>query len=289
MLWLRWFQRPTMLQKQLRQWPWLRLKLLWSQWQRLRHRPLQSQLLPYPQNYLYLYHHLRSISCSNSWNLDLWLAVFQQGHTKTTYKASTQPDFLMLTLVQVFFGRFEKNSSSKKLKTQAKSIKTQVKIPKKPQKLPTSLEFSWRKIFKHHNFWPQLHYSIFNIWPTNLNHKTNISLLLQWLTIPSNFWSDFITALITVNWKEKLKGILVKKLKTQAKFRKKTQAKIQKNSKTANSSWDELPKKRPKKTPALCLNQVAPAAPMWPKLRNPPLNCHRSNPKGCLHLKNHSS
>ena len=38
---------------------------------------------------------------------------------------------LKLTISRVFFGRFEKNSSSKKLKTQAKSIKTQVKIPKK--------------------------------------------------------------------------------------------------------------------------------------------------------------
>ena len=34
-------------------------------------------------------------------------------------------------LTGVFFGRFEKNSSSKKLKTQAKFTKTQAKIPKK--------------------------------------------------------------------------------------------------------------------------------------------------------------
>ena len=50
--------------------------------------------------------------------------------------------------------------------------------------------------------------------------------------------------------KKKLKEFWWKKLKTQARS-KKTQAKIQKNSKSANSSWDELPKKRPKKTPAL--------------------------------------
>ena len=143
----------------------------------------------------------------------------------------------------------KKKLKLEKTQNSSKIHKNFSKNSEKNQKATTPLEFSWRKIFKHHNFWPQLHYSIFNIWPTNLNHKTNISLLLQWLTIPSNFWSDFITALITVNWKEKLKGILVKKLKTQAKFRKKPQAKIQKNSKTANSSWDELPKKRPKKSP----------------------------------------
>ena len=57
-------------------------------------------------------------------------------------------------------------------------------------------------------------------------------------------------ALITVNWKEKLEGILVKKLKIQAKLRKKLKSKSKKTSKNANSSWDDLPKKRPNKTPA---------------------------------------
>ena len=39
----------------------------------------------------------------------------------------------------LFFGLLEKNSSPKKLKTQAKAWKSSSKIPKKPQKLPTQL------------------------------------------------------------------------------------------------------------------------------------------------------
>ena len=136
-----------------------------------------------------------------------------------------------LRLMQVFFWTFWKKLKLEKTQNSSKIHKNSSKNSKKTQKPPTSLKFSWRKIFKHHNFWPQLHYLIFNIWPTNLNRKTNISFLLQWLTLPSNFWSDFITALITVNWKEKLKGILVKKLKTQAKFRKKLKPKSKKTQK----------------------------------------------------------
>ena len=156
----------------------------------------------------------------------------------------TRPDDIVLCLIwkgvlnsslqsviRGFFWTFWKKLKLKKTQNSSKIHKNSSKNSKKTQKPPTSLEFSWRKIFKHHNFWPQSHYSIFNIWPTNINHKTNISLLLQWLTIPSNFWSDFITALITVNWKEKLKGILVKKLKTQAKFRKKLKPKSKKTQK----------------------------------------------------------
>ena len=62
---------------------------------------------------------------------------------------------------------------------------------------------------------------------------------IAWLALPSNFWSDFITALITVNWKEKLKGILVINSKLRPNSEKKNK---KKNEKNTNSSWDELSK-----------------------------------------------
>ena len=58
----------------------------------------------------------------------------------------------ILTIAGLFFGHFEKNSSSKKLKTQAKSLKNSSKIPKKLKNRQLHLSLVGGNFFKHHNF-----------------------------------------------------------------------------------------------------------------------------------------
>ena len=152
----------------------------------------------------------------------------------------------------VFFGRFEKNSSSKKLKTQAKSIKTQVKIPKKLKNRQLHLSLVGGKssttIFGLNC---TIQYLISDQ-QSKSQHKYLLTFAMTYNTI--QFLVRFHNGFDNCKLKRKTQGHFGEKTQNSSQIQKKTQAKIQKNSKTANSSWDELPKKRPNKTPVKMRN-----------------------------------